>query len=60
MKPHHYIILALTAALAVVALVNEVFTWVLVGFFAGFAVAEVHCYICEVAEAKYLNDMERK
>lgn len=58
MKPHHYLLLALCAALAAVAVYQSAFVFLMTGVFIGFAVAEVHAYICEVAEANYLESLE--
>lgn len=58
MKPHHYLLLALCAALAAVAVYHSAFVFLMTGVFIGFAVAEVHAYICEVAEANYLESLE--
>lgn len=58
MKPHHYLLLALSAALAAVAVYQSAFVYLMTGIFIGFAIAEVHAYICEVAEANYLEGLE--
>lgn len=58
MKPHHYLLLALSAALAAVAVYQSAFIWLMIGFFIGIAIAAVHSYICEVAEANYLESLE--
>lgn len=58
MKPHHYLLLALCAALAAVAVYQSVFVWLMTGVFIGIAVAEIHSYIMEVAEANYLAHLE--
>lgn len=58
MKPYHYLLLALCAALAAVAMYQSAFVWLMTGIFIGIAVAEVHSYICEVAEANYLESLE--
>lgn len=57
MKPIHYLLLALSAALAAVAAYQSVFVWLMIGVFIGIAIAAIHSDIMEVAEANYLEKL---